>query len=83
MKWKEEGSKREEITKSGNRSLFAFRLSPKRRAFHLRGRFPDLQVIALRSLPIPEGTVASIAKDSLLTVAGPCGIYTRFPFICC
>jgi hypothetical protein len=72
------GSKREEKPKPG---IVLFRLPPFTEAERvlLRGRFPDLQVVAFRSLPIPYGTVALIAKDSLLTVAGPCGIYTRFP----
>src|SRR3974390_3012389 len=48
------GSKREEKTLDGSFS-FAFHLSPKRGAFLLRGRFPDLQVVVLHSLPIPYG----------------------------
>jgi hypothetical protein len=43
---------------------FSIRLPPFTEAarFLLQGRFPDSQVVAFRSLPIPDGTVASIAK---------------------
>jgi hypothetical protein len=78
MNWKEGGSKREEKLKPET-VLYSPSAFHRSGAHSLRDRYPDLQVIAVRSLPIPRGTVASIAKGSLLTVAGPCGIYTRFP----
>jgi hypothetical protein len=52
-----------------------------RRQHLIRGRSPDLQVNAIRqpSHSVIEQWLSTPAR-SLLTVARPCGIFTRFPF---
>jgi hypothetical protein len=47
----------------------------------LRGRSPDLQVNAIQAaFPFHVRNSGNSAGSSLLTVAGPRGIFTRFPF---
>src|SRR5579863_686356 len=52
---------------------------PKHSARLTRGRSPDSQVIA-QPAAFPFRRTVACAGRSLLTVAGPCGIFTRFPF---
>jgi len=56
------------------------RAPTERGAADIRGRSPDSQVIAVAGCLPVRWTVACRAGRSLLTVAGPCGNLTRFPF---
>jgi hypothetical protein len=61
-----------------DQKLFAFARSIAL-CFH-KGRSPDLQVNASPATFPFRRTVVHYAGRSLLTVAGPCGTFTRFPF---